>query len=522
MDKLQKFLDEHYGSRHYEVKRELGRGAMGTVYLVADNSFSNHNLAIKILNVSQLNEKINANRAVMYNSDGLLRLGPDSPDDAIVSNIIKEADNIASLKNHSYIVHIYSEPSNFVINDIDPVFFSMEYVEGGTLENKLHGFEANTEPSSTELISNLELFREVLEAICFAHGKSIVHCDLKPRNIMIGIDGHVKVADFGLSFHEGIEAGGGGSPGYEAPEIRAGREADRRSDIYSLGVILYELVTAKSPVCFVSHGNEMYEKLRNKNYLPSIVNTILPKKFDEIIVKMCQEDPDNRYREIKDIISDLKEAEEELNGSARNDLSLVGLKSSDFAVGSYVTFGRYPQNNSDTPEPIEWLVLRNNINQALLVSKYGLECLPFHYVSADIGWCDCDLRKWLNDVFFNRAFNVDEQRCILESAIYTNDNDAYSIKGCGETLDKVFCLSTEEAKHFFSSRKQRKCKPTAYAVSNGAFEDNDTGCCWYWLRSPGSRARYAARVRSIGAVTFSGSNVFLANGAVRPALRIKL
>ncbi|MCR5660962.1 MAG: serine/threonine protein kinase [bacterium] len=486
---LSEILTDKYGDR-YKVLGEIGKGGMGVVYEVADNDIKNRKFAVK-----KIKSGIIKKNGLVYFCNTSQQPNPPA---GTVERFKHEIEIAASLKS-AFIVNIYGEPCNFDPSDPDNLFYSMELIEGKTLQILLeNNLERNAELDFDELRGLLKLFREILDAVAWAHKNNIVHCDLKPENIMINSDGHIKVTDFGIAFCKGENQKKGGTYGYIAPEILKNGQGDHRADIYSLGVILNKLLFGRSR-CNNSRD-----------------------KFDDIIDKMWQENPANRYQNIEDIIRDLKVAEEELCSATRNDLSLVGLKSSDFAVGSYVTFGRYPQNNSDTPEPIEWLVLRNNINQALLVSKYGLECLPFHYVSADIGWCDCDLRKWLNDVFFNRAFNVDEQRCILESVIYTNDNDAYSIKGCGETLDKVFCLSTEEAKHFFSSRKQRKCKPTAYAVSNGAFEDNDTGCCWYWLRSPGSRARYAARVRSIGAVTFSGSNVFLANGAVRPALRIKL
>ena len=189
--------------------------------------------------------------------------------------------------------------------------------------------------------------------------------------------------------------------------------------------------------------------------------------------------------------------------------------------GNYVTFGRFPQNNSNIPEPIEWLVLDNDGARAFLVSKFGLDCKRFHDNVSDIGWDECDLRKWLNDDFLNQAFTFDEQRRIAVSNIYTGDNLEYGTKGCGETFDQVFCLSIEEAYEYFASNDERKCQPTIYAVSHNVWKGH-AGNCFFWLRSPGSIAGDAAGVLSRGAVASDGNGVNLDGNVVRPALRIIL
>ncbi len=223
-------------------------------------------------------------------------------------------------------------------------------------------------------------------------------------------------------------------------------------------------------------------------------------------------------------------------------------------------FGRYPQNNGDTPEPIEWLVLEQDEDTALLISRYSLDCRPFFsFLKAILfhgNWRDCDLRKWLNRDFYGQAFNEDEQRRIIESKIYTSDNPDYGTKGCGETQDKVFCLSIEDAWKYFGNVKdnngcsvkwhseaanidffvnrERACQPTAYALLHGAWQGKKLGKakgkptewwfdnCWFWLRSPGSNAYRAAFVDDLGAVDCIGYDVDGVNRAVRPVLRIKL
>ncbi|MCR5661408.1 MAG: DUF6273 domain-containing protein [bacterium] len=202
-----------------------------------------------------------------------------------------------------------------------------------------------------------------------------------------------------------------------------------------------------------------------------------------------------------------------------------------FEIGSYVTFGRYPQNNGDTPEPIEWLVLKNDGETALLLSKYALDCKPYHNKATEISWADCDLRKWLNGDFLRTAFTDEELGRISESKIESTAwcctgiwCDDSGIRDCS-AHDKVFCLSREEAdghfnRNYFVLDCERLCRPTAYAVAHGAFKHNYNGCCRYWLRDKVFETRNIFRVNAFGYIC---SSEFLGGMiAVRPALRIKL
>ena len=195
------------------------------------------------------------------------------------------------------------------------------------------------------------------------------------------------------------------------------------------------------------------------------------------------------------------------------DAHVSELPSGELLVGSYVKFGKYPQNNGSVPEPIEWQILENDGKTVLVVSKYGLDSHPYHGTSTNINWRDCDLRKWLNSEFINQAFSSDERERIAESTVSTEE--------CGETQDKVFCLSEMEARKFFVSDIARKCLLTPYAMSRNA-KKSDDGYCWYWLRSPGSYACLAAGVNSFGEVNGTGVMVYDDHYSVRPALRIKI
>ncbi len=198
--------------------------------------------------------------------------------------------------------------------------------------------------------------------------------------------------------------------------------------------------------------------------------------------------------------------------------------SAQFEIGSYVTFGRYPQNNGDTPEPIEWLVLDNDETSALLVSRYCLDLRKFHHENGDVSWNCCDLRRWLNGEFLQRAFSAAEIISIHEGEIYTEIFDKKEL-AFTKTCDKVFCLSAVEAVTYFHNDEERMCDATDYALGQAldlnVFGEEKSGNCWYWLRSHG-RAAEGALIIDFDEDIWDSRCLDFVNGAVRPALRIKL
>ena len=188
-------------------------------------------------------------------------------------------------------------------------------------------------------------------------------------------------------------------------------------------------------------------------------------------------------------------------------------------AGEYVKFGSYPQNNGSAREPIEWLVLEVNGDEAFLVSRYGLECKQYHS-GGSITWEDCDLRRWLNNDFLKEAFSPEEQSRIKLSEVVNDNNRQYGTSGGRYTLDRVFCLSLAEAEQYFLDESESQCRPASYARNQGAWADDGTGCCYWWLRSPGSSQGHAAYVDTDGAVYPFGDFVNIDYHAVRPALRL--
>ena len=185
-----------------------------------------------------------------------------------------------------------------------------------------------------------------------------------------------------------------------------------------------------------------------------------------------------------------------------------------------VTFGRYPQNGSAS-ESIEWIVLERNGKGMLLISRYALDCKPYNTKHEAVTWEICTLRAWLNNTFYQMAFTGEEKGIIQVSQLKNEDNPEYGTEGGKDTNDKVFLLSLEEAKRYFPNDEARRCKPTANAVANDAF-DFMIGICLWWLRSPGDNSRSAADVSIDGSVDASGCFVNDDFVGVRPALRINL
>ncbi len=215
-------------------------------------------------------------------------------------------------------------------------------------------------------------------------------------------------------------------------------------------------------------------------------------------------------------------------------------------VGSIVTFGHYEQDadESNGPEPIEWIVLDVQGGKALLLSKYGLDVKPYNTELADVTWETCTLRSWLNGDFLNAAFSEKERSAILLTEVDNSDTQGFDWVAAGwseinptggnNTQDKIFLLSWAEAEKYLEMAvhdydnpdkvyPKAQAAPTEYAVRNGAVAYKTAegdAAWWWWLRSPGSMQLIAANVSSDGSLSDNG----VGNGAVcvRPAFWLNL
>ena len=194
-----------------------------------------------------------------------------------------------------------------------------------------------------------------------------------------------------------------------------------------------------------------------------------------------------------------------------------------------IFFGRYSQNNSEVPEPVEWQVLgrENGSGRILVISKQALGCWPFHVSKMDITWETCSLRKWLNTTFLNTAFTDEERALIPSTSVGAHKNPGNSIDPGNETTDQVFLLSIMETQRYLSLHEARQCEPTPYAVQEGAqtkeihISSGNLDACSWWLRTPGNTALTAAYVSPEGGVDVNGIEVNNRHCAVRPAMWIK-
>lgn len=210
---------------------------------------------------------------------------------------------------------------------------------------------------------------------------------------------------------------------------------------------------------------------------------------------------------------------------AVNVFNIGGGNAESLAGQRIVTFGSFEQDNKtdNGPEPIEWIVLEEKDGKALLLSRYGLDSVPFHSDNEDAAWEKCTLRTWLNSDFVQNSFTADEQAAIRVTAVKNGADQGNSISiGSADTQDRVFLLSyTEAFKQYFTSNEARMCAPTDYAVARGAWADvgnttNGRACGSWWLRSSADSLTNALIVDFDGGELFC--NIHFNNHIVRPAL----
>lgn len=196
-------------------------------------------------------------------------------------------------------------------------------------------------------------------------------------------------------------------------------------------------------------------------------------------------------------------------------------KNPEYKVGETIEFGNYPQDKDGTEKPIEWIVMKNEGNQVLLLSKYVLDAKPYNEEFEKVTWETSDIRKWLNNEFYTTAFNKTEKAKIQASLIKNEDNSEYGTSGGNDTEDKVFLLSEKEAETLFSNEEERIAKATEYAEKSGVYVNKEKAA-WWWLRSPGDYGFSAAGVDDDGWVYRIGYNVDYSSDGVRPALHLNL
>jgi len=254
----------------YHILEEIGRGGLGIIYKAEDPVLL-RNVAIKILPPTLVSETESRDR------------------------FIREAQAAAKL-NHPNILGIYD------INEHEGMYFVVfEYAPGTTLEAKME------KQPVFELNAAAEIFVPVLEAIDYAHQNNVLHRDIKPANILITDENHVKVADFGLAWLESEqslnETGTAlGTFAYFSPEQTRGERLDRRTDIYSLGVVLYQMLTGKLPFTADNPAALIEAHLTQEPVPPSKSNRAISPAVEACILKALKRNPDDRYETVTEMI----------------------------------------------------------------------------------------------------------------------------------------------------------------------------------------------------------------------------
>lgn len=261
-------------ANRYEIVDKVGTGGMSDVFKAKDHILG-RNVAIKVLK-QEFGEDIN-----------------------FVTKFRTEAQAAAGLE-HPNIVNIYDVGSENKMH-----YIVMEYIEGITLKTYI---EKRGKINFNEAIS---IAIQVANGIRSAHNKRIVHRDIKPQNIMISTEGKVKVTDFGIAHaasNNTVNSDMMGSVHYTSPEQARNGFVDYKSDIYSLGIVMYEMVTGKVPFSGESAVSIAIQHLQEDITLPSKYAVDIPISLEKIILKCTQKSPDRRYNTMDELIADLKSA----------------------------------------------------------------------------------------------------------------------------------------------------------------------------------------------------------------------
>jgi beta-lactam-binding protein with PASTA domain/tRNA A-37 threonylcarbamoyl transferase component Bud32 len=256
----------------YRIVRKIGAGGMANVYLAEDQELGRR-VAIKILNDRHAN------------------------DDQFVERFRREAKNAAAL-SHPNIVSIYDR------GEAEGTYYiAMEYLEGRSLKELIVG----RGPAPVNIA--IEYARQILSALRFAHRHGIVHRDIKPHNVLVDGEGRVKVTDFGIAragTSQMTEAGSiVGTAQYLSPEQARGTNVDQRSDLYSLGVVLYELLTGEAPFEGDTPVEVAMKHLSTVPDAPSTHRPDLPRELDLVVLRALAKDPEDRYQSAEEMEADL-------------------------------------------------------------------------------------------------------------------------------------------------------------------------------------------------------------------------
>jgi predicted Ser/Thr protein kinase len=265
----------------YRVVEHLGRGGMAEVYKAYQPSLDRY-VALKLMHAFL------------------------AGDQDFISRFEREAKNVAALR-HPNIVQVY----DFDVHNGTP-YMVMEFIEGGTLKSHLEDLARQGKALSTA--EAVHIIREVGKALSFAHAHQMIHRDVKPANVLLETDGRVILTDFGIAKiltgpSYTVTGATIGTPAYMSPEQGLGRPGDHRSDIYALGVMLYQLTTGQLPYEADTPLAVMLKHVNEPLPLPRTIKPDLPEGIERIILKSMAKNPDDRFESADEMLAQLDNLE---------------------------------------------------------------------------------------------------------------------------------------------------------------------------------------------------------------------
>ena len=284
----------------YEILEQLGEGGMGIVYKANDTKLDRF-VALKFMTKN---------------------IGTSDSDH---QRFMQEAKAAATL-NHPNICTIYD-----VVEREGQLFIVMEFIDGETLRERKNNISFK---------QSVDIAIQIAEALAAAHEKGIVHRDIKPENVMLRKDGLVQIMDFGLAKMQGVtrltrEGNTVGTIGYMSPEQVQGFNVDHRTDIFSFGVLLYELISGQSPFKGMHETAIIYEIVNVDPEPVSIVKPELPADLDAILLECLAKEPDERYQSAKEIVKDLRKLKRD---SSRQTASrILAVRKSQISSGTRIS-----------------------------------------------------------------------------------------------------------------------------------------------------------------------------------------
>jgi serine/threonine-protein kinase len=307
-------LDRVFDGR-YLIRRRLGAGGMADVYLAEDQELG-RKVALKMLNERH------------------------AADESFVERFRREAQNAAGL-NHPNIVTIFERGQAE-----GTYYIAMEYLDGRTLKELL----VKNGPPPIPIA--IDYARQILSALSFAHRNGIVHRDIKPHNVVVGADGRLKVTDFGIArsgSSEMTEAGSiVGTAQYLSPEQAKGAPVDPRSDLYSLGILLYEMLTGRVPFAGDAPVEIAMKHLRAVAEPPSTFRPEVSHDLDAVVMRALAKEPEDRYQSAEEMEADLARVARGVAVSPRTEEALTQV----IAASSAAALVAAPPARGQEPPPL--------------------------------------------------------------------------------------------------------------------------------------------------------------------------